>query len=1457
MATGTVPSNAAASPEAASHPYADLVEDHVRRTQAYLRSCDIAGAVITIVVFVLGYLMAMALIDHWIWPGGLGRGGRLLACVTMLVLVGVYSWRTLVPHLLRRINPVYAADRLERAQPSLMNSLVNLLMLRSQDRQISDGVMRGLERQAATGIEHLPAEAAVDRRKLLRTAYVLVGVLLFCALYVVFSPKSPFISAARILIPWADISAVTRVRIEKVRPGSEDVYRGEPVTVTAEIRGLREDEPVTLRYASVDGQTDNQSVVMFRREGQTTHSCQLPPDTAGMQRDLDYQIVAGDTKSAEFRLHVVPAPTIQIESIEYRYPAYTGMPPLTVERLGDIKGLEGTQVVIRAKSSQPIGTASLQLSGIRDTTLPMQSRGELAARVELPLKLVNVQGGRDPQYTSYKLDVTNAKGNHNREPASYRIEVTPDLPPQVDVFEPKERDIQLPADKELSIEVRARDADFALADVRLLATRKGERLLDESLVKDRKIRLDQPVRTAYRFVPARHGLKAGDEVLFRVSAIDNKRPQPNRQLTPEYRIAIVAPETPPMQKREPNQQEDMQREGTPNQQGDPVAAGKGAKGEQGKAGEKQSSQDPSNKNPSGGDEQSQRADNSGASRKGEKGEKGAKSEKGEKSGKGEKGEGNEAGSGSESQGSEGSEQQKDGALKSKDEGSGGASDSASAGSDPIDDGEAVQRIVKHLEQQGKKPEDQQQSGDSSGGKSGDESQVASADKQDNQQNSKQKGSQKPEKQDSQNQPKDNQQGSQQPDSKDQGGSSSGEKSSDQKQGEKQDGDKSGQKKDGQQQGSQKSQSGQQQGQSQSGGGGKSEQQGSQSGSQGNSSGQGQKSSSEQSSGDQQGSSKEGEWKKDSSSSSTQGQKGSSSSDSKQPGSGDRQTQQAESSPSNKSSSGASQADSKQQGSRPGDQTVQKQPGEGTPNQQAKGEKQSGSQSAQDKSASAQQRTGDKAQGQASGDQQSGEKPKGDGNKDGGKNDDIAKKLEQLADKIGYKFNKKNPGQQPEGGKKPDDQVASSDPTQKQQGQKQSGQKQTGPQKSGEGQSSEQQKGENAEGAKTKGMNPGERDPQSQPQKQPNASDGGKPQSGGAQGRQEEDGSSGEGNRPDDKAKDIAQKSGESSDNRPGGDPKDKPQDKARAPGKTPAKGQQAASDSKTSEEDSKAPEKQRPSDTGSDQGGERAGKGQEGMGQASSGAGGGSAGKSQAADDGGSRSQQSGPGDQSNRAGNQQQTDRATGKAGQQAGDARSGRPENDKRQSGDSQRSPEDGQPSEPNPQAPQGMQPGQGQQVEGQPSQQASGSGGDPATGKSGPSSSKPSGTVVPGSEQANLEYSKRATDLTLSYLQDQLAKGRIDDGLRKRLGWSEEEFQSLLKRMQSMRDRGADAAAKPEDKQAYEQWLKSLGLRPSTGAVRTGKVESKPLANSRDDAPVSVPRDLREQHEAFRQGLLEKSR
>ena len=1350
-----------------------MVEEHVRRTQGYLRSYDIVRAVITLVVFVLGYLMALAVVDNWLWPGGLGRGGRTLAWLALVGLAGVYFWRAIWPHLFRRINPVYAADRLEHAQPSLMNSLVNFLLLRSEERQISPAVMHGLERQAAAGIAHLPAEAAVDRRPVLRVAYVLVGLISIAALFVVLSPKSPLTAAARILFPWADIAPATRVRIDTVEPGSHDVFRGEPVTVTATIRGLRDDDTVTLRYASVDGQSVNQSVAMVRPEGEAAYRCQLPPDAAGMQRDLVYQVEAGDAKSNDFVLHVVPAPTIQIENIEYRYPGYTRMDPLVVERQGDIKALEGTQVVIRANASQPIGTASLILSGSRDTTLAMQAR-ELSARGELTLKIVRRDGGLALEYEGYKLVVTNARGESNPQPPSYRIEVIPDLPPQVDIYEPKQRDVKLPADEELSIEMRARDADFALSDVRLTATRNGKRLLDESLVKGKNLRLDQPVRPGYRFAPAQLGLQPGDEVLWRVTAIDNKLPQPNRQQTPQYRIEIVGPSGEELAQNDPRQ-----RNSEKGEQADQGATGtkgqEGAKGEQGSAEDK------------GGQKQ-----DGAEGAKGEKGSetKGGMNEAGEKS-QGEQGPGTKGESGTDGNQSEGGEKVATGQEPSD-----------AAPRDPLDDGQAVQEIVKHLEQKGKKPDQGEEGGQKQ------DSQMASAE---NQQQQRQDG--KGQDNGQQNQ----QQKGQQQQNKPQEGGSQNQSGAEPQGG----GQKDGQKQQDQQKNGLKPQPDQQQGGAQQGGGGRGsdQQDGKQEGAQENS---GQSGASGNHHGSSTGDSKTAEGMSGSK------QDGSQQSGSNQSGNGDKKGDQPGQPGNNQASkSDGDQEGTKQPGQRAGETNAQQQPGQSQGDQQASaGENQQGMGSQQSP----------KKDSPAAGSQQ---KP----------GHDLQRGTQQQNGEKSPAAQKQNPGTKPDGAQKAGDQVASNEPKQNQSGER------SADAKPGENKSADQKAGEKPDATKPPGLKPGERDPQSRPEQQPDASSGGKPQSGGPQGREQKDGNSSEGNRPNDEAKDLTQKSGESTDNRNSGQSNDKPQEKTRAPGKTPSKGEQAPSDSQSNEEDSKNPEKQRPSDTSSDQSGERAGKGPEGMGQQSSGAGGGSAGKNQAADDGGSRSQQSGPGDQGNQAGNQLQTDRKTGQAGTKPGDARQGRPE-DSQQANAGDRQGEKTEPTEPKPDAQPGKHPGEGQPTGGESAEPSSGSGGDPgASGRSGPSNTKPTGEVVAGSDEVNLDYAKKATDLTLEFLQDQLAKGKVDDGLRRRLGWSEEEFQSLLKRMQAMRDRGADAQARPEDKLAYEQWLKSLGLRPASGAIRTGRPETKALDRSRDDAQINVPRDLREQHEAFRRGLLEK--
>ena len=48
--------------------------------------------------------------------------------------------------------------------------------------------------------------------------------------------------------------------IDNVRPGDTVAFHGDTLTVSADVSGLRQDEPVTLFYSTADGQSVDQAI---------------------------------------------------------------------------------------------------------------------------------------------------------------------------------------------------------------------------------------------------------------------------------------------------------------------------------------------------------------------------------------------------------------------------------------------------------------------------------------------------------------------------------------------------------------------------------------------------------------------------------------------------------------------------------------------------------------------------------------------------------------------------------------------------------------------------------------------------------------------------------------------------------------------------------------------------------------------------------------------------------------------------------------------------------------------------------------------------------------------------------------------------------------------------------------------------------------------------------------------
>ena len=276
--------------------YDAYIEGQLRQDVPASRAVDLATALMILVAGTLIYLFGATLIDHWAVSGGLGFGGRTIAWV--LFLTGTLAWigYALLPLVVRRINPVYAAQAIEQSRPTLKNSLVNFLLLRQSGASVSPSVLSALEQQAATSLSREATDFAVDSSKLVRLSWILLAIVAPCAVYKVASPKDPLRSFERVMIPWADIAPPTRVVISAVEPGNTKAFRDHFVSVSGRNSGLGASEDATLYYSTADGQIVAKAVLMVANG--LTYKAELPPHSGGLQQDVEYWLAAGDAQSA-------------------------------------------------------------------------------------------------------------------------------------------------------------------------------------------------------------------------------------------------------------------------------------------------------------------------------------------------------------------------------------------------------------------------------------------------------------------------------------------------------------------------------------------------------------------------------------------------------------------------------------------------------------------------------------------------------------------------------------------------------------------------------------------------------------------------------------------------------------------------------------------------------------------------------------------------------------------------------------------------------------------------------------------------------------------------------------------------------------------------------------------------------------------------------------------------------
>lgn len=550
--------------------YDQYIDTQIGRTRRMTKVVDIAVAMIWLAIGAIAFLLAVALAEHWLVPGGFGTLGRFVLFSILALWAGYIVYRRLAPLCLRPINPVYAAQTIEKSSPSLKNSLLNLLLFRRHRSDIPEAVYQTLEEQAAERLTHIPVDSAVDRTHLIRLGYVLLAVFILGALYTMFSPKSPLTAARRVLIPWADIPPASRVSIADVQPGSASVSRGELVDVSAAVRGTDDDDAVLLRYTTDDRQAVGKALPMTPTASGRRFQGRLPEDprpggVVGVARDLRYWIEAGDARSREFVITVVTAPTIVVQRVDYDYPDYTGFADQSVEGLGDIRAIEGTRVTIHAQANGRIAESYLDFEADGRRDIAMKTDGT-KAQADFTLTLRNDR--YTPQYTSYVVRLTNSAGRKNREPVQHPIDVLPDYRPEIELLAPQEKVRDVHLNETVTVEVEARDPDFELGEVRLQGEVAGRNVIDVPLLAEEH---QGRFTGRYQLTPSQHSLRAGDTVHYWAKASDNRTPEPNVTITESQTLRITSPDPrhqPPAAEEQQHDRDQQRDQGGEEQQSD-------------------------------------------------------------------------------------------------------------------------------------------------------------------------------------------------------------------------------------------------------------------------------------------------------------------------------------------------------------------------------------------------------------------------------------------------------------------------------------------------------------------------------------------------------------------------------------------------------------------------------------------------------------------------------------------------------------------------------------------------------------------------------------------------------------------------------------------------------------------------------------------------------------------------
>ncbi len=349
--------------------------------------------------------------------------------------VALVAWR----YILRRTFAPLRSDSLallvERQYPQLREGFVTAVQASGESdagavrRQLLDVSAR----RAADALAGVRLGRVFDFRPLARKSLLAVGLLGAIAAFAALQPAAFGFWIERLRLspePWPRRVQLTVVGFEDrddshavnvVRDDSYDLQ-----VLASIIDGHEAPAEVEVRWRLADGRRGGGPMLKIGEATPGRDDAQNYQFAIKVSSDVEFDVIGGDDRVRNLRLHPVDRPAVQDMALSCKYPAYLRREPrLLPVSSGRAELLEGVVVVCRAEANKPLVAVRVH-DPAEQIDLPVRVSTDNPAQFEFDL-------GRVTADRALLITMHDADGVENRDPYRLAVSVVPDQPPEVNV----------------------------------------------------------------------------------------------------------------------------------------------------------------------------------------------------------------------------------------------------------------------------------------------------------------------------------------------------------------------------------------------------------------------------------------------------------------------------------------------------------------------------------------------------------------------------------------------------------------------------------------------------------------------------------------------------------------------------------------------------------------------------------------------------------------------------------------------------------------------------------------------------------------------------------------------------------------------------------------------------------------------------------------------------------------